>query len=96
MWVKRSVSCCGAFPLVKCLEIHLQKESVFCIWRRASNLSAVRELGVGVGTGETSGVIFGCPLEVSGVGYCQVWLLVLTVGPSMFETDSILINAGVV
>ena len=47
MLVKGSDSCVGAFPLDTCLEICLQKGSVFCIWRRASNLSAVRDLGVG-------------------------------------------------
>ena len=39
---KRSVLCLGAFPLDKHLEICLQKGSVFHIWRRASNLSAVK------------------------------------------------------
>ena len=51
MWVKRSISCLGAFPLDKHLEICLQKGSVFCIWRRASNLSAVKDLGVGSDVG---------------------------------------------
>ena len=49
MWVKSYVSCLGVFALDKHLEIHLQKGLVFCIWRRASNLSAVRDLGVGSG-----------------------------------------------
>ena len=56
MWVKSSVACLGAFPLDKHLEIHLQKGSVFCIWRRAANLSAVKHLGVGSGVGVMSGV----------------------------------------
>ena len=56
MWVKRSVSCLGAFPLDKHLEIHLQKGSVFCIWRRASTLSAVKDFGVGPDVGMMSGV----------------------------------------
>ena len=96
MWVKRPVSCWGAFPFDKCLDIHLQKGSVFCIWRRASNLSAVGDLGIGVGTGETSGVILGCVVKVSGVGCWWVWLLLLKAGPSVFETDSMLISAEVV
>ena len=95
-WVKRSVLCCGAIPLDKCLEIHLQKGLVFCIWRRASNLCAVRDLGVGFGTGETSGVILGFAVEVSGVRHCWVWFLVLKVGPSVLETDSMLISAEMV
>ena len=56
MWVKSSVSCLGAFPLDKHLEIPLQKGSSFCIWRRASNLSTVKDLGVGSGVGMMSGV----------------------------------------
>ena len=65
MWVKSSVSCLGAFPLDKCLEICLQKGSVICIWRRASNLSAVRDLGVGSGVDVLSGVTLGCVVEES-------------------------------
>ena len=96
MWVKSSVSCLGAFPLDECLEIHLQKGLVFCIWRRASNLSAVRDLGVGSGIGVMSGVILGCAVEGSGARHCPVWLLVLKAGPSVFETDSMLIGADAV
>ena len=96
MWVKRSVSCWDVFPLDKHLEICLQKGSVFWIWRRASNLSAIRDLGVGSGTGETSGIILGCTVEVSGVRCWWVWLHVLKVGPSVFKTDSMLIGAEVV
>ena len=44
--VKTSVSCCSALPLNKHLEIHLQNGSVLCILSNASNLSAVRGLGV--------------------------------------------------
>ena len=44
MWVKSSVLCLGAFPLEEHLEICLKKGFVFCIWRRASNLSAIRDL----------------------------------------------------
>ena len=66
MWVKSSVSCLGAFPLDNHLEIHLQKGPVFSIWRRASNLSAVRDLGVGSGVEMMSGVIRGCAVEESG------------------------------
>ena len=95
-WVKTSVSCCSAFPLDEHLEICLQKESVFCIWRRASNLSTVSDLGVGFGTGETSGVILGCAVDISGIRHCQVWLLVLKADPSVFETENMLIGTDVV
>ena len=84
------------FPLDKHLEICLQKGLVFCMWRRASNLSAVRDLGVWFGTGETPGVILGCAVEVSSGRCCGVWLLVLKAGPSVFETNSMLIGAEVV
>ena len=47
-WVKTSVSCCGALLFNKHLEICLQNGSVLCIWSNASNLSAVKGLGVGV------------------------------------------------
>ena len=70
MWVKSSVSCLGAFPLDKCLEIHLQKGSVFCIWRWTSNLSAVRDLGIGSGVDAMSGVTPCCVLEESGAMHC--------------------------
>ena len=59
-------------------------------------MSAVRDLGAGFGTGETSGVILGCAVEVSSGRHCQIWLLVLKVGPSVFETDSMLISTEVV
>ena len=62
-WVKSSVSCLGAFPLDKCLDIHLQKESGFCIWRRASNLFAVKDLGVGSGVCIMSGVTSCCAVD---------------------------------
>ena len=62
----------------------------------ASKLSVVRDFGVGSGAGTMSGVISGCAVEESGARYCWVWLLVLKAGPSVFETDSILIVADVV
>ena len=70
MWVKSSISCLGDFPLDNHLEIHLQKRSVFSIWRRASNLSAVGDLGVGSGVGTMSGVILGCAVEESSARCC--------------------------
>ena len=70
MWVKSSVSCLGAFPLDKHLETCLQKGSVFCIWRRASNLSAIRDLGVGSGVDAPSGATLGCVVEESGGRHC--------------------------
>ena len=60
----------SAFSLDKHLEICLQKGSVFCIWRRASNLSAVKDFDVGSGVDVMSGVIFGCAVEVSGARHC--------------------------
>ena len=65
-----SVSCCGAFPLNNHLDMHLQNGSVFCIWSRASSLSAVRVLGVGLVTGEMSGVISCGTVELLAVGSC--------------------------
>ena len=67
-----SVSCYGAFPLNNHLDMCLQNGSVFCIWIRASNLSAVRDLGVGLVTGETSGVISSGTVELLAVGSCLV------------------------
>ena len=96
IWVKRSVSCCGALPFDKPFDMHLQSGSVFCIWRRASNLSTVRVLGVGVVSGETSGVVFSSVVELFDVDCCLVWLLVLKVGPSNWVTVSTLIIAGAV
>ena len=78
-----SVSCCGAFPLNNCLDMDLQNGLVFCIWSRASSLSAVRVLGVGLVTGEMSGVISGVTVELLTVGSCLVQLLVLKAGPSV-------------
>ena len=66
-----SVLCCGAFPLNSHLDMHLQNGLVFCIWSRASSLSAVRVLGVGLVTGE-SGVISSGPVELLAVGSCLV------------------------
>ena len=62
-WVKSSISCLGAFPLDNCLDIHLEKGSVFCIWRRASNQSTVKDLGVGSGVGVMSGVTSCCAVD---------------------------------
>ena len=56
----------------------------------------VRDLDVWCGAGKTSGVRLGCTVEVSGVRCWQVWLLVLKAGPSLFETDSMLIGAEMV
>ena len=69
-WMKSSVSCLGTFPLDNHLEICLQKGSVFCNWRRVSNLSAVRDLGVRSGVDSMSGVILGCAVEESGARCC--------------------------
>ena len=60
----------GAFPLDKCLEICLQKGSVFCIWRRASNLSAVKDLGAGSDIVTMPGVICCCAVDWSDVRHC--------------------------
>ena len=92
-WVKRSVSCLGAFPLDTCLEICLQKGSVFCIWKRASNLSVVKDLCVGSDVGMMSGVTCHCAVDWSDARHCWVWLLVLKAGPSLFKTDTMLIDA---
>ena len=62
-WVKISVSCLCAFPLDKHLDIHLQKGSVFCIWIRSSNLSAVKDLGVGSGVSMMSDVTSCCAVD---------------------------------
>ena len=94
-WVNRSVSCCRAFLFDKHLDIHLQNGLVFCIWRRAPNLSSVRALGVGVGSGETSGVVFACAVLCCDVESCLFGLLVLKVGPSLWVTVGMLIIAGV-
>ena len=67
----------GAFPLDNHFEICLQKGSVFCIWRRASNLSAVKNFGVGSSVDMALGVILGGIAGVSGTEHCCVWLLVL-------------------
>ena len=92
--VKRSVSCCGAFLFDKHFDILLQKGSVFCICRRACNLSAVREFGVGSFASETFGIIFGCEVEVSIDRHSQVQLLVLNAGPSVSVTYNMLIDTG--
>ena len=78
-----SVLCCGAFPLNNHFNMHLQNGLVFCSWSRTSSLSAVRVLGVGLVTEETSGVISGGTVELLAVGSCLVQLLVLKAGPSV-------------
>ena len=69
-WVKRSVLCLGAFPLDKHLEIQLQQGSVSCIWRRAFNLSAVKDLGVRSDVGVMSGVTCCCAMNWSDAWHC--------------------------
>ena len=86
-----SVSCCGAFPLNNHLDMCLQNGSLFCIWSRASSLSAVRVLGVGPVAGETSGVIPGDTVELLAVGSCLFQLLVLKACPSIWVSVSMLI-----
>ena len=65
------------------LDMHLNNGSIFCIWSRASSLSAVRVLGVGLVTGEMSGVISGGAVGWWAVGSCLAQLLVLKAGPSV-------------
>ena len=72
--------CCGSFPLNDHLDMCLQNGSVFCIWIRASYLS---DLGFGLVTGETSGVMSGDIVELLVVWYCLAQLLVLKAGPSV-------------
>ena len=84
-----------AFPLNNHLDIHLQNGSAFYIWRRASSLSAVRVWGIGLVTGETSGVMSAGIVELLAVGSCLVQLLVLKAGASVWVTVSMLIIAGV-
>ena len=64
--VKRSLSCCGTFPLDNHLDILLQREGyVFGICRRTCNPSAVRDFGVGSFASDTFGVISCYMVEVS-------------------------------
>ena len=58
-YVNVSVSCLGAVPFKICLEMHLQKGSVCCMCTRVSNLSAERDLGVGLGSLGMSGSMCG-------------------------------------
>ena len=53
--MKRSALCFGAFPFDSHFEIHLQKGSVFCICRSASNLSADKDFGLVFTVSATSG-----------------------------------------
>ena len=80
---KMSVSCCSGFPLNKHLDMYLQNGSVFCIWSKASSLSAVRVLGVGLVIGEMSGEISSGTVELLAVGSCLVLLLMLKAGLSV-------------
>ena len=59
-------------------------------------MSAVRDLGVRFGAGETSGVMLDCAVVVFDAMHCQVRFLVLKAGPSVFETGSMLIGAEMV
>ena len=95
-WVKRSVLCSGAWPFDKHFDMHLQNGSVFCIWSRASNLSPVRVLGIGIVSGATFGVVFVCVSELLDVESCLVSLLVWKAGPSVWVTVSMLIGTRVV
>ena len=61
---KRSVLCCGVFLFDNLLDILLQKGSVFCISRRACNLSAVRDFGVGSFASDTYGITSDCKVEM--------------------------------
>ena len=95
MWAKISVLCWSAFPLNNHWDMHLQNGLVFCISSRVSNLSAVRDLGVGPVSGEMLGVTSGGAVELMAWWSCLVWLLVLKAGPSIWVTVSMLIIVGV-
>ena len=92
--VKRSVLCFCAFPFDSCLDILLKKGSIFCICRRACNLSAVRDFGVGSFASDALGVISSCEVDVSTDRCSWVWLLVLNGSPSVSVTDNTLIDTG--
>ena len=62
--MKIYVSCCGALPFNKCLEICLQNGLVLCICSNASNLSAVSGLGVEVASGDIFGETSGCGVKI--------------------------------
>ena len=76
-----------------CLDILLQQGSIFCICRRASSLSAIKDFSAGSVTSETSGVI--CHVGVFGERYCQFLLPVLYAGQSGFVTPGMLIGTDV-
>ena len=61
--MKRSVSCLGVMLLERCLDIHLQNGSVFCISRSFCSMSSVRDFGVGPVASVTSGC--GCKVRSS-------------------------------
>ena len=64
------ILCSGAFPVDKHLEICLQEGSVFCIWGRASHVSAVKDLGVGSGVGVMSGITSCCAVDWPDARHC--------------------------
>ena len=83
-------------PFNKCLEIHLQNGSVLCICSSASNLSAVRGLGIGVASEEIFGETSGCGVGVVSGESLLAQLLVLKAGLSVCVTVSMLTVAGVI
>ena len=82
------------FPISYMLRYPFAEGFFFLLWMRASNLSTVRDLGVGSGTVETSDVTVSCAVELF-VRCCQVWLLVLNACTSRCETDSMLTGIDV-
>ena len=80
------------FSFDRCMEILLQKGSVFCTCSRASNLSAVRDFGVGSDVFEIYGITSVCEVELFPERHWWVWFLVLNTGPSVLETDIMLIG----
>ena len=93
MCKKRSASCFGAFPFDRCLEMHLQKGSVFCICSSACNLSLVSGFGaasgVAVGISGVTVSVLGCRVRSSVLLCWTVLLLVWKAGPSWLMTVSI-------
>ena len=103
MCVKKLALCFGALPFDNHLEMHLQNGSIFCIWSRASCLSAFR--GVALISWVVSTVVMSSVTvflmgwvsegSVSMVvwHWCDVLLLVLNAGPSELVAVSIFIVA---
>ena len=92
MCKKRSASCLGAFPLDRCLEMHLQNGSVLCICNSACNLSVVSSFGVVLGVPLMSGVTApacGHRVRSSVMLHWAALLLEWNVGPSRLVADSI-------